>query len=221
MIVKGIVESVISKNEVKVRIPILNGLSSQVDSTPTEQLSSSSICQLPNMQFELAIGDIVWVAFENNEFDLPVIIGFLNIDQKTKVEHYCEELKVNYQAKLPNETQIGEVSSSSINCLKGLNTNLADYIKNNTLTYTLDLTGYKSGDEIPLPIMLSIPDGCMIYAVVDAYAGTKRYYQLLEKTQIQISDSSEDNALETIPQYNYVFWNCYGTIKIEGNILSI
>jgi len=176
MIVKGIVESVVSKNEVKVRIPILNGISSQVDSTPTEQLSSASICQLPNMQFELAVGDIVWVSFENTEFDLPVIIGFLNIDQKTKVEHFCETIKVNYQADLPAETKIGEVEPASISCLKGLDTNVADYFKNNTMCYTLDLTGYKSGDKIPLSIMLSIPDGCMIYAVTDAYAGTKRYY---------------------------------------------
>lgn len=44
MIVKGFIESATDKDHIKVRVPFLNGLKAQVDSTPTDGLSSAVVC---------------------------------------------------------------------------------------------------------------------------------------------------------------------------------
>ena len=44
MIVKGIVESFENRNNIKVRVPFLNGASSQADSTPTSDLPNAVLC---------------------------------------------------------------------------------------------------------------------------------------------------------------------------------
>ena len=218
MIVKGIVESFENRNNIKVRVPFLNGASSQADSTPTSDLPNAVLCQLPNLDLQLAIGDIVWLGFENAHWDKPVILGFLDIAQQSKISPVADSITINQNAILPHETTIGQVSANSIACLTGVTENIADYMANNTGVYTLDLTGYSDGDYIPESVLWLIPENAYIIAKIQSNAGTYRYYNLLEKTIISNSDESDG----TIPtQYNYIFANAYGLLKIESQIVSI
>lgn len=217
MIVKGIVESVENRNNIKVRVPFLNGASNQADSTPTDDLPNCTICQLPNLSMQLNIGDIVWLSFENAQWDKPVIIGFLDIAQKSKVSPVVDSITVDTNARLPYETNIGDVSPQSIACLTGLNQNIADYMANNTSVYTLDLTDYRDGDYIPESVLWLIPENAYIIAKTESSAGTYRYYNLLEKTRIS---QSNDSTGDIPTQYNYIFASAYGLLKIEARMVA-
>ena len=220
MIVKGYIESVSSVDSVKVRVPFLNGIQGQVDSTPTDELPDAVICQMPNVNYHCAIGDVVWVNFENTRWEAPVIVGFLNKEQNSTVDITADELFVKKTAELPTETKIGDVESSSVACLKGLDTNLADYLKLTTPCYTLDLTGVKSGDKIDISVIQSIPDDAMIIVKKEDVAGTISYYPLIQKTAIATGDNPNYLDRETLPQYNYIFANVLGVIKIEGGVIT-
>lgn len=218
MIVKGIVESIENRNSIKVRVPFLNGAAVQADSTPTDDLPNCTICQLPNLNMQLAIGDVVWLGFENAQWDKPVILGFLDINQKSEISPVVNSIDISHTANLPYETTIGNVLPESIACLTGVKDNIADYMANNTITYMLDLTSYHSGDYIPESVLQGIPEDAYIIAKIQSTAGTYRYYNLLEKTQISQSDLSN----QVIPlQYNYVFYNMYGILKIESRVVVI
>ena len=223
MIVKGIIESVVDRNNIKVRIPFLNGLKDQVDSTPTEDLPNATICQLPNVNYKLATGDVVWVNFENTRWEEPVIVGFLNIEQNTKTSYIAEELEVTQQAKLPHDTKIGDVEAESLNCLKGLNVDLAPYFANNMQVYPLDLTEYdvysSSPQQIPLSVIQSIPRDAFIVAVTLSPQGSLIYWQLLERSLI--SQSTADDSQYDNPYYDYIFFNPYGLLKIEGGKVTV
>lgn len=221
MIVKGIVESVISKTELKVRIPFLNGAREQVDSATTDELPSASVCQIPNVDFEISIGDIVWIEFENNRWESPVIIGFLNNSPKTTVDYTAKNINVSQSATLPTDTRIGEVLPSEIDCLRGVTQNLGDYLQNTSPCYIIDLTGYSDGDTFDISLLQQIPDGSFLIAEKESVAGTKVFYPLLEKTKITIGDDISQLEMEDYPQYNYVFANVYGAIKIVGNRIQV
>lgn len=217
MIVKGIVESIISKSEVKIRIPFLNGAKDQVDAATTDELPSASICQVPSIDFEFSIGDIVWIEFENNRWESPVIVGFLNNSPKTTVDYSAKNINVSQSATLPVETKIGNVLPSEIDCLRGVQQNLGEYLNNTAPCYIIDLTGYQSGDTFDISVLQQIPDGSFLIAEKESVAGTKVFYPLLEKTKITLSDDISQLGMEEQPQYNYVFANVYGAIKIVGN----
>ena len=222
MIVKGIIESVIDKEHLKVRIPFLNGLKAQVDSTPTVDLPDSVICQMPGVNIEVSVGDVVWIAFENSRWELPVIIGFLDVESKikSKISYKADDIEVQTKAKLPANTSIGNATAQAISCLEGLEINLGDYMRNTMPLYNLDLTDYSVGDRIPAEILAAIPDNAMIIATALSDSGSIQYYPLVEKTKIKQTDDSFSNELINVPQYNYVFANMYGVINITGQVIQ-
>lgn len=75
MITKGIIESIVDKYSIKVRIPTLNGIGKT-------DLSTAFICTLPNASINFAVGDIVILGFEDNTFSTPIVLGFLYRDAK-------------------------------------------------------------------------------------------------------------------------------------------
>ena len=78
MITKAIVEEVLTPYQVRVRIPILDRVSSSELSTPTEELNIATICSLPNCYINVQKGDIVFVGFEDNTYRKAVILGHLS-----------------------------------------------------------------------------------------------------------------------------------------------
>lgn len=88
MITKAYIEEVISPYQMKVRMPIFDKPSGVNLCTNNENLSIATICCLPNIIPQYNVGDVVFVAFEDNNLSTPVILGVLyaeNINTNT----YC------------------------------------------------------------------------------------------------------------------------------------
>lgn len=128
MVTKAIVEEIVDKYRIKVRIPILDRTSSSSIHTSTENLNTATICTLTHCDPNMRPGDIVFVAVDDR--DEVVILGWLYREKQT--ESFCDlslsELKVNRSVELPSETTIGQISSSELSTLKGVNTNIQEQI---------------------------------------------------------------------------------------------
>ena len=88
MLQKGIIEKLEGKNFVRVRVPKYDKLSTSDSGTSTEDLPVGIICALPEMNVTYSIGDVVLVAYENDELNKPVILGLLqrNADTQSTTE---------------------------------------------------------------------------------------------------------------------------------------
>ena len=130
MITRGIVEKIYDKQNVAVRLPLFDKASNSTERVPTELLGTASICVLPNCIPNVRVGDVVYVAFENNDKSKPVIIGYVYIDKEysTRQGISAQSIDVLATASLPQETTIGNVSSKSISMLYGTRYNIQGQI---------------------------------------------------------------------------------------------
>lgn len=141
MIQKAIIvgRSETEAHKYRVRIPILHGLSNTPDSTPDEYLPHATVCGNPAVTADFHSGDVVYVAFENDEFDFPVIMGQLIVNTKsanvlksdTQNNWDLRGTSLNISnnnakcsAVLPVDTTIGEVNSDEISTLVGVKENI-------------------------------------------------------------------------------------------------
>ena len=122
MILKGIIEDIISQSRVKVRIPLLHRLTSSVEYVQTEDIPEAQICTLPGTVPNLQCGDVVIVAFENNDLSRPIILGYLFTEaiSSSAFSSTFESLNVRNTTYLSKDTTIGEVTPAELNCLKGV-----------------------------------------------------------------------------------------------------
>lgn len=133
MISRGIVERLVDAYTCKVRIPTLDRVQASSVHTPTDELMDAKICTLANCDPNIQVGDIVFVAFEDNDYSKPVIIGYLYSVNKspTRMSITFDELTAETSANLPSSTNIGEVTYLQLQQLVGLKSNLQqqlDYI---------------------------------------------------------------------------------------------
>jgi len=109
MITKGQVEEVLyTNNKLKVRVPIFETAGSSIKS-----IVECTVCHEPGIIDGYKIGDIVYVAFENNLIDQGVVIGKLYIDKdKAEDASYASlnNLKVTEKVVLPSTTTIGSIN---------------------------------------------------------------------------------------------------------------
>lgn len=127
MVTKGIVEEVITKYRVRVRIPILHKASNSPMATPFKELPIATVCCQPGMEPVFTGGDIVIVAIEDNDPGKPVIIGQLfREDNKSEssTDPFIDTLTVELNAVLPISTTIGNVDAESIQSLEGSRGNI-------------------------------------------------------------------------------------------------
>lgn len=126
MVTKGIVEELIDDYRARVRIPFFNGIQGSFSATDTKDLYVATIATLPNCKLNLQLQDIVYLAFEDNKLDNPVIIGQLSREATTErnVIMKADTLNVNVDAYLPSYTHIGSITPQEISHLKGVNKNL-------------------------------------------------------------------------------------------------
>ena len=122
MVTKGIVLELVNTYQAKVRMPIFNGVETSKDGTPDNRLSIATICTLPNCNNSVQPGDIVFVAFEDNDISKPIIIGHLYKEKanNTTADIILNTLLVQSGVTLPESTTIGEVNSKEISYLHGL-----------------------------------------------------------------------------------------------------
>ena len=80
MLQKGIIEKLEGKYRARVRVPKYDKLSSSDNGINTEDLPIGLVCVLPEMKITYAVGDVVLVAYENDELNKPVILGLLYRD---------------------------------------------------------------------------------------------------------------------------------------------
>ena len=123
MITKAIVTQLVPPNKFKVRIPIFDGFSGQQGAVSDEHLSNATLCTLPNSDNVINVGDIVYVAFEDNDAGRPVILGHLytgTSKTNTIIDLSVRELNVTDKptngkysiasANLPSNTRIGNLT---------------------------------------------------------------------------------------------------------------
>lgn len=116
MITKGIVEQIVDNYTYKVRLPLYDGITSTPTFTSTDDLNIATVNCPPNCRYNLHIGDIVFVGFEDNDMGKPIILGFLYSDKSmnTSCDLTLNSLIVKVNTKLSDDTSIGEVSSQDI-----------------------------------------------------------------------------------------------------------
>lgn len=130
MITKAIVEEVISPYQVKIRVPLLDREGASPLSTSSDNLNVATICCLPNCYMNIQVGDVVFVAFEDNTYYKAVILGHLSRAAMTSTyaDVHFRNLIVEDSATLPSNTCIGDVSMSDILSLKGTSENIQQQI---------------------------------------------------------------------------------------------
>lgn len=146
MVTKAIIDSIESPYQVKVRIPLINSVTSFSQATAKENLSSAIICTLPKCQFIPEVGDIVIVAFEDNDAGKPIIIGclFKESGNTSSINLVGNSLNISGTTKLSEQTTIGTISYNEllqvkniIANLKGINDQIqiTQQIQENTIYY--------------------------------------------------------------------------------------
>ena len=132
ILTKGIIEEVVSPYKAKVRLPVYHGIKADNYSVKTKDLPEATLCAMPNCDYALNAGDIVYCSIEDNDFSKPVILGFLYKQDKaqTAVDMSVNSLGVVTNTSLPEDTAIGKVGSESIQNLLGIDSNIQRTLSN-------------------------------------------------------------------------------------------
>lgn len=130
MVTKGIITESIGKSQVRVRIPIYDKAGTAVDATPDSELSIAAICTLPGNYPNYSIGDVVVVAFEQDIFTQPVIIGLLYTDTPSSVftDLNVGTINISEAARLPQDTSIGDTTAADLSNISNTRGNLQNQI---------------------------------------------------------------------------------------------
>ena len=118
MITKAYVEDVYNEYQYKVRIPLLDRIESSVGSVDFDDLSIATACVPKGINASIRKGDVVFVAFEEDDYDYPIIIGHLYRSDLIKDSQMpfieSRNLTVTEKAVLPKDTKIGDITYEQI-----------------------------------------------------------------------------------------------------------
>ena len=131
MICRGIIEEIIDRHQVRVRIPIIHQIENTAQFTINNDLPAASICTSPSTHLNLSVGDVVIVGFENQDLGRPIILGYLYTGEfsTTAASQSFNSIQVLNDAKLPASTTIGSISSEELQRISGLKDNLQGQIE--------------------------------------------------------------------------------------------
>lgn len=125
MIAKAIVEEVIDKYSIRVRIPSIDRTYQSSVHVNSSDLDIAVVCTLPGCDPNIKAGDIVIVASDAAEED-TIVLGHLYRSKKTETlcDMLLSKLQVANVARLPEDTTIGDVSSFELQQLSGIRGNV-------------------------------------------------------------------------------------------------
>lgn len=141
MITRALIQECISPFMYKVRIPIFDRIEEATHHTSNENLLTAvaSINKGCNNQFQ--VGDIVFIAFENNDLESPVIIGHLYrealLDDKLGPVINAKNLNITGNTTLSTSTQIGDINYQKLFYLKQVNQDIQTSL--NSITSDIDI----------------------------------------------------------------------------------
>ena len=144
MITKAVIEQILNKHSVRIRIPILDKVINASTGIPVDNYQTASECVLPNFCYNFNIGDIVFIDFEENNMDSPVILGYLTNTSKQRTDGTLLSINVEGGSVLPADTSIGNVTKKELSFLKDTNTNIQnsiDGINKNTFALSVKEIG--------------------------------------------------------------------------------
>lgn len=125
MITKALVDSIVDTYHVRIRIPQLDHLSNVSVKTSKEDLNIATICTLPRCDLNIQPGDVVYVAFEDNDFSQVVVLGCLYRESISSVPNVEAKLfNCIDEAILPYNTSIGSVTPHQIDYLRVVQTDV-------------------------------------------------------------------------------------------------
>lgn len=164
MITRGIVEKLLDRYTIKVRMPLLNRMKQNSNSILSDDLNEAVVSVPPNFDPNINVGDVVFVAFEDNNFGKPVVIGYLYRSNMTPTygDIILNSINVKIAANLSADTTIGDVSSTNISYLKGVTSNIQGQLNSlkdsDTILSNAFVEWTKSGDPDKIVNAVSIND---------------------------------------------------------------
>lgn len=126
MITKGIIEEILSPYSARVRLPIFDSIKEAQNSVTTGNLRIASICSLPNCTNLLAVNDIVFVGFEDDDLGKPIILGNL-VREQTSIANPAisgYSLDIEKSVNIPGNININNTDSIDLTQLIGLKCNV-------------------------------------------------------------------------------------------------
>ena len=128
MITKAYIQEVLSPHRVRVRIPLYHMIENVNGSVPSTLLPIATMAIQPNAKVLPEVGDVVIVAFEEDDLSSPIVIGYLYSPNEclSKLDIDCSSIIVGGDATLSSSTVIGDISYDNIECLKNQRDNIAD-----------------------------------------------------------------------------------------------
>ena len=129
MTTKAYITEIVDKKTVKIRMPLFNKIEGVSGSTPNSELYSATLCYQGGVIPSYEIGDVVFVQFEDNYLDRPIVMGKLKNTTSTKEDDglpdiYCNTLNVTGAVTMGEETKIGDIEYAAIKCLDGTENNI-------------------------------------------------------------------------------------------------
>ena len=131
MITKAIIEEILSPYEVRVRIPSIDRVATDSVHTPTKDLNIATVCTLPNCYLNVQVGDIVFIAFEDNTERKAVILGHLLREAMSDsyVDIIAGDLDVRRSFTTSADVNIGGITYSELSSLQGMNGRIKDELE--------------------------------------------------------------------------------------------
>lgn len=106
MLMKALIKQLpdIGSNIFKVRVPYLE------DNTKTEIVLNATYCITPGIYDGLSVDDCVFIDFEEDQLEKPVILGklYINSMEQANTKIVTNNLNVTESVTLPDSTKIGD-----------------------------------------------------------------------------------------------------------------
>lgn len=106
MLMKALIKQLpdIGSNIFKVRVPYLE------DNTKTEIILNATYCITPGIYDGLSVDDCVFIDFEEDQLEKPVILGklYINSMEQANTKIVTNNLNVTESVTLPDSTKIGD-----------------------------------------------------------------------------------------------------------------